>query len=50
MYKIDEADKNIMSAEYGEWKSDVGLKVSQSNIWKRRANFKGHRLRCVPLS
>ena len=49
VYKIDGLDSNVMSAKYGEWKSDVGLSVLQSNIWRRRANFKGHPIRCVRI-
>ena len=45
MYKIDESESNVMSAKYGEWKSDVGLTVFQRNVWRRRANFKGHEIR-----
>ena len=46
MYKIDGLDNNVMTAKYGEWKSDVGLRVLQSNIWRRRADFKGRQIRC----
>ena len=49
MYKIDESESNVMSAKYGEWKSDVGLTVFQRNVWRRRANFKGHEIRYAPI-
>ena len=47
MYKIDESENNVMTVKYGEWKYDVGLMVLQRNIWRRRANFKGHKIRYV---
>ena len=45
IYKIDELDSNVMDIQYGEWTQDGGLEIFQRNIWRRRANFKGHHLR-----
>ena len=41
-YKINENSNQILSAKYGEWNPVDGLSMYEENIWKRRANLKGH--------
>ena len=45
IYKIDEYSENVEVIKSGEWNTSEGLKLFEENIWKRRSNMMGHKLR-----
>ena len=45
IYRIDEFSEDVDIAEYGSWNPIQGLQIYESDIWKRRSNFKGNHLR-----
>lgn len=46
VFKIDEALTDVELINYGQWNpSDSMITLTEPNIWKRRSNLKGHRLR-----
>jgi hypothetical protein len=45
IYKIDETSDIVETVMFAEWDAMSGLSVVEENIWKRRADLKGHHLR-----
>ena len=45
IYKIDEQSNEVETVKYAEWNAVKGLTIFEDNVWKRRANLKGHHLR-----
>ena len=45
IYKIDEYSETVQIVEHGQWNLLQGLIIFEQNIWKRRSNMKGHKLR-----
>ena len=46
IYKIDESLTDVELIYYGKWNpTNSTITLPETNIWKRRSNLKGHRLR-----
>ena len=44
-YKIDSSSKSLFTATFGHWESVKGLAIQERNIWNRRSDLQGYKLR-----
>ena len=45
VYKMNPNSDSVLTVEYGSWKRQTGISVSERIIWKRRSNFNGYNIR-----
>ena len=45
VYKINEASQDVEVTAFGEWSEANGLHILEKEMWKRRRNLKGEKLR-----
>ena len=44
VYKIDKRANHLEINDYGKWRTNQNVTVSETNIWKRRSNLKGTKI------
>ena len=44
VYKIDKRSNHLEINDYGKWRTDQNVTVTEKNIWKRRSNLKGTKI------
>ena len=47
VYKIDKDSNAVLATEYGKWEQGNGITIFERNMWKRRSDFRGHKIRSL---